>query len=263
MKIVNIINHGFVKFGYNLYKNLETINRHKDLLLYCLDKKTLECVKKLDLQCEVKLYSFSELIKPKNIKLDTNTIYDPCICDEYYYINFLKYDAFYQTLIEEGTAIYLDSDIAVLGDFIGDTLDLLKENELVFTFEKYPEASLTGKGPMFNGGYFGVNKTLNMDKFFIELINSFDKPDVDMFYTTPIFRKYQDVIKWAIPPIQTIILNHCGFRHTVDQVRKKNTKAYHPTFFNLREKIGQLQELERWYGGDLFQDVKLYVKQQR
>jgi len=263
MKIVNIVNHGFVKFGYNLYKNLETINKHKELLLYCLGEETLECVKKLDLQCEVKLYSFSDIFKPKNIKIETNTIYDPCICDEYFYINFLKYDAFYQTLKEEGTAIYLDSDIAVLGDFIEDTLELLQEYELVFTFENYPKASLTEGGPMFNGGYFGVNKTLNMEKFFIELINSFDKPGVDMYYTTPIFRKYQEEIKWKIPSEKTIILNHCGYRHNVKLIKEKNTKAYHPTFFNVQQKIRQFKELDRWFGGDLFQGIEKYVKQQR
>ena len=264
MKIVNIINHGFVKFGYNLYKNLETINKHKDLLLYCTDVKTFECVKKLNLLCEVKLYSFSDLLKIEEINLEPNTLYDPCVNHEYFYINFLKYDAFYQTLLKEGSALYVDSDIAVLGDFVNDTKKILCENELVFTFENYPQSSISGKGKMFNGGYFGANLTPLVKKFFSELIKSFNKDfNVDMYFTTPLFRKYEKELKWANPSEKTFLLNHCGFRHTVKMIQSKKTKAYHPTFYNIEQKVKQFKMLDRWYAGDILDNIEKYIKTPR
>lgn len=265
MKIVNIINHGFIKFGFNLYKNLETINRHNDLILYCTDSYTFECVKKLGLNCEAKLFVSSGKVPVKKINyVKTHEVYDPCINEEYYYINFLKYEAFYQTLKEYGSAIMLDSDILVFGDFIHDTIELLKENDLVLSFENYPHEAASAKGSMVNGGYMGINLNEKTEIFFQDLFENMKEGcSVDMYYTTPAFRKNKDNLKWVVPHPSIMTLNHCGNRNTSKQILKKNLKAYHPTFYNVEQKIQQAKIVGRWFGGDMFEDVKIYHKTDR
>lgn len=263
MKICNLINHGYIDFGINLYKNLEKIKRHTDLILLCADEFTYKCVNSLNLKCEARLYKPLITTFFNDIKLPVNELYDPCYGDYYHYLNYIKYDAFYQILKEFKSAIYLDSDIAILDDFITDVEEFLKEKDFCITFENYPPGH-ESKGNMVNGGFFAVNLTPEVEDFYLETLEKVNNHEkygeyFDMWYTTSTFRDHKDKLNWMVLPESIFILNHCGFRRTVKQILNSGTKAYHPTFFSLTEKVKQLQMLNCWYIESMFKD-KNYVR---
>lgn len=271
MRLVTFINIAYVDMCHNLYCQLKRFNRHENLTIICSDQETHNELIRRNLECEIKTYTpllfnkYIETITPHLI----NKEYGSTINQSYTIYQFLKHDAFYQTLLFNDDVCLIDSDMIILDDFI-DELSFWINNDrrfhvsdepTQFAFKYYLQIKICvnvndtinlyhwmGREQIINGGLMYARRcdtTLNHIKNYCDRfvphfnqINNIDEMVVSDYFKTQMLNTY------AITDYINLI-NNVGVNYTPEQVLRIRPLTFHPTFEG--DKTQFIKDCNHWF----------------
>lgn len=270
MKIITFINYAYIDLVHNLYLQLKQFNLHKDFIIYCTDYDTANTLTNqiVDRECEVLQYSpllLKEVLTNYqqhlcNKQLSSTTTADS---DSYAIYQFLKHDAFYQTLLKHDQICFIDADMIIRHNFVTTLQQYIQNNTSPTTFgfkyylnirqsinTEYPHKlyQWIGKEQLINTGFIyakqsdkSLQHVQNYCQLFIPHFGA--RNNLDEMILTVYFR---NVIENIVPiPDHVNLISNSGIVYTPQQVLELNPLTFHPTF--TADKISYIKQCNHWF----------------
>jgi len=268
MKLITFINQAYVDIAHNLYIQLKNVNLHKNLTIHTVSKLAYDSVVSLKLDCEVKLY------KPMLCKdlFNEDLNYDDGRRDvEFAIQQFLKYDCFYQEVLNHEFVCLLDADILVFEDFTNDIKILMNrttkfESKSVsnFAFKYYLNVNIfckdvespklyswSGIHQIINSGFVVArqsdqtfNAMIDCYKHFVPHIGKSSCNTEEQILTSYFADNRYDIC--SIPD-SIHMLNDSGCIYPPEEARRLHCKTFHPTFIWKKEKVDYIKKMKMWF----------------
>lgn len=268
MKLITFVNYAYIPIVHNLYLQLKKINRHENLIVYCTDQETfLDLKKKLD--CEVILYKsllYNDIIDQNSIYLNDKShggCHNQNISFTIY--QFLKQDAFYQTLMKYDRVCLFDSDIIVFEDFFEELIYWMDNSDRFmhngpcdFGFKYYLNITIDvnsenksygwiGKEQIINSGLIYArrsNETLQHIENYCKLLRVHfgAKNNIEEHVISEYFKRIIGNTTAINDKIN--LVSNMGTIYTPQQVLKIKPMTFHPTF--TIDKIKFMRECNQW-----------------
>lgn len=269
MKIVTFINGFYADIAHNLYLQLEKIDRHKDLIIYCDNYKTANALRFKKLLCKIVVYvpylghDSMILLRDKRATAGYGSI-------NYALLNFIKHDVVYQEIRKTSVAdyskyiLYLDSDMIINADFIPDLVDIMEAQKQGYSGpanigikyylndNKNPSLHYNnhiGRRMIANCGFmvfFNHETTMQIIVNYYKLMQSFnvnqDSWNVDEIVLTDYLDNHP--VNVCSIPDSINMLSDCANIYRLNDIRGLHTKSFHLTFYSDKKSI--LMGLNQW-----------------
>lgn len=270
MKLITFVNYAYIPIVHNLYLQLKKINRHENLIVYCTDQETYVDLSNKLLNCEVILYKsllFNDVINENQSHLN-NKLYGGCHTQSVSFTiyQFLKQDAFYQTLLKHDRVCLFDSDIIVFEDFFDELIYWMDNTRRFmygipsdFGFKYYLNVKIDvnpnnksyswiGKEQIINSGFIYARRCDSTLKHIEEYCKLFrphfgQKNNIEEHVLTEYFQ-YVNENTTSISD-QINLVSNSGTIYTPQQVLKIKPMTFHPTFTH--DKIQFTKECNQWF----------------
>lgn len=249
MKILTFGDYMYVPYIVSTYRNLKSLNLHKNVVIWCTDLHTAEAIRELEPQSDVNIYTSRRY----NLKTFTNDA-------EAYYctLQYIKQEIIYDCINHLFDKVfYLDSDVIVFKDFFNIIEGIIEEKDLALKY--YLQADRHNPGSLrniVNCGTIGVKKTDQVnemfDFFFNETKRYIPKGNLDEYHITNYVDMFQP--KHGIIDDNVNLINNERMSYRVEDILQLSPMSFHPTytinnFYPDRPytKKGIAKDLNKWF----------------
>ena len=249
MRILTFGDYNYIPHMVSSYRNLKLINRHKDITVLGVDQRTVDKIKSIEPECDVRVFETKKYRSLEQYKYDGIVYY--CI------LQYIKQEVMREYVDIYNKVFYLDSDVIIFEDFFDIIDKMLDTHNLALKF--YPQADRFNPGKLrniVNCGTMGVKKSDDADKmyeyFFSKLEDVSPYGNLDEYHMTD----FCDTIKTSSVIIDDKInlLNNENKIYSVEEIKQLSPMSFHPTypitnFYPHRpySKIGLAKTLGKWY----------------
>lgn len=224
MRIITLGDKQYVPFIINSYRNLKVINKHDQLTVLCTCEEAVERIKQVEPHCDAIHYKREEIVLTDQ---SNYWVYNGLL-------QYLKILGMKEYTKKYGKIFYLDSDVAIFGDFISKIEKLLDTHSFAFKLYQQKDRFCSDNyRTLINSGTVGIKDSKDSDIFFDYFEKAIiDKPTPTMNleeYIMTDFLETHDVNSYIIDDTLNLV-NSENRMYTKEEVMGSNTLSFHPTF---------------------------------
>lgn len=242
MKIITLGDKHYVPFIINSYRNLKLIDKQDHLTVLCTCEEAVNSIKQIEPNCDAIHYTRPEITLPDQ---SNYWVYNGLL-------QYLKILGMKEYTKKYGKIFYLDSDVAIFGDFISK-IEILLDN-YSFAFKLYQQKDRfcsNNYRTLINSGTVGIKDTKDSDKFFEYFEKVIvDKPTPTMNLEEYIMTDFKDThtVNNCIIDDTLNLVNSENRIYTKEEVIESNTLSFHPTFCTIPGSKQQfIASLNKWF----------------